>query len=158
MMLWMIWWWWWWWWWGWDGGSFFVFCFFEFLGNLFFLSLISRGVCVCVFGSSSLSLKKNIITSLHKSSSSKKKKKERESEEERRRRKKSGKKNERWWWWWWSHKEEEEAKEGNATLRARSKEVDRVREAYVARCSVELSEERGTSFANARNRRRRRER
>ena len=54
--------------------------------------------------------------------------------------------------------EEEGAKEGNATLRARSKEVDRVREAYVARCSVVLSEERGTSFANARNRRRRRRR
>ena len=54
--------------------------------------------------------------------------------------------------------EEEEAKEGNATLRARSKEVDRVREAYVARCSVVLLEERGTSFANARNRRRRRRR
>ena len=54
--------------------------------------------------------------------------------------------------------EEEGAKEGNATLRARSKEVDRVREAYVARCSVVLSEERGTSFATARNRRRRRRR
>ena len=53
---------------------------------------------------------------------------------------------------------EEEGAEGNATLRARSKEVDRVREAYVARCSVVLSEERGTSFANARNRRRRRRR
>ena len=38
------------------GGRFLFFCFFEFLGNLFFLSLISRGVCVCVFGSSLLSL------------------------------------------------------------------------------------------------------
>ena len=47
---------------------------------------------MCFWILSSLSLKKNIITSLHKSSSSKKKKKERESEEERRRRKKSGKK------------------------------------------------------------------
>ena len=46
------------------GGRFLFFCFFEFLGNLFFLSLISRGVCVCVcvWILSSLSLKKNIIS------------------------------------------------------------------------------------------------
>ena len=71
------------------GGSFFVFCFFEFLGNLFFLSLISRGVCVCVWILSSLSLKKNIITSLHKSHPRRKKK-----ERERKRRRKTTKKKE----------------------------------------------------------------
>jgi len=38
------------------GGRFLFFVFFEFLGNLFFLSLSFLGVCVCVFGSSLLSL------------------------------------------------------------------------------------------------------
>ena len=45
------------------GGRFLFFVFFEFLGNLFFLSLSFLGVCVCVcvWILSSLSLKKNII-------------------------------------------------------------------------------------------------
>ena len=76
-----------------------VFCFFEFLGNLFFLSLSLWGVCVCVFMDPLFSLfeKESSFTSLvNHILVERKKKKERESEEERRRRKKkSGKKNER---------------------------------------------------------------
>ena len=80
------------------GGRFLFFVFFEFLGNLFFLSLSFLGVCVCVCLDPLFSLfeKEYHLTSLHKSHPRRKnKKKERESEEERRRRKKSGKKNER---------------------------------------------------------------
>jgi len=81
------------------GGRFLFFVFFEFLGNLFFLSLSFLGVCVCVCLDPLFSLfeKEYHLTSLciNHILVERKKKKERESEEERRRRKKSGKKNER---------------------------------------------------------------
>ena len=133
-------------------GVVFCFLFFWIFRQPFFpLSHFSGCVCVCLDPLFSLFEKE-----YHHIAKSHPRRKKKERGRKRRRKttkKKEWKKNERWWWW--SHKEEEEAKEGNpATLRARSKEVDRVREAYVARCS----EERGTSFANARNRRRRRER